>query len=214
MPYIIQNSLILLAPAFFAATIYMILGRVVKLTDGDGYSIISSQRLTWIFLAGDVFCFALQGGGGSLSAIGMMGPDEKKASMGANMVLAGIALQLIWFVFFAACAAVFHRRMRAFPSHRVRTCEDIKWQRYLVCLYVASALIIVRSIFRMAEYAQGHDGALQRSEVLFYFLDSVLMFVLMVGFNWQQPSEIALLLRRYGTKSSNVEGGEVLADLK
>jgi hypothetical protein len=63
MPFVIQNSYILLAPALFAATIYMILGRVISLTEGNKYSIVSARRLTWFFLIGDIFCFALQGGG-------------------------------------------------------------------------------------------------------------------------------------------------------
>lgn len=66
MPYVIQNSYILLAPAIFAATIYMILGRVITLTDGNTHSIVSGRKLTWFFLLGDMFCFALQGGGEGL----------------------------------------------------------------------------------------------------------------------------------------------------
>lgn len=60
MPFIIQNTYILLAPALFAATIYMTLGRVIKLIDGDKHSIIRGQKLTLIFLLGDVFCFVMQ----------------------------------------------------------------------------------------------------------------------------------------------------------
>jgi hypothetical protein len=45
MPSVIQNSYILLAPALFAATIYMILGLVINLTEGNKYSIVSARRL-------------------------------------------------------------------------------------------------------------------------------------------------------------------------
>ena len=55
MPFVIQNSYILLAPALFAATTYMILGRIIQLTDGDQHSIVSSRKLTWFFLLGDIF---------------------------------------------------------------------------------------------------------------------------------------------------------------
>ena len=63
MPYVIQNTYILIAPALFAATIYMALGRVIRLIDGDKHAIISGQKLTRIFLLGDVFCFVMQGTG-------------------------------------------------------------------------------------------------------------------------------------------------------
>jgi hypothetical protein len=54
---------ILLAPALFAASIYMILGRIILLVEGQDHSIIRPQWLTKIFVFGDVICFLLLGGG-------------------------------------------------------------------------------------------------------------------------------------------------------
>ncbi len=56
-PYIIQSLLILIAPALFAASIYMILGRIVRLVDGERCSIIRSTWVTKIFVTGDVLSF-------------------------------------------------------------------------------------------------------------------------------------------------------------
>ncbi|KAL2280203.1 hypothetical protein FJTKL_12670 [Diaporthe vaccinii] len=39
-PCVAQNVLILIAPAFMAASIYMILGRIILLTDGDSHSLV------------------------------------------------------------------------------------------------------------------------------------------------------------------------------
>ena len=55
-PYIIQSTLILLAPILFAASIYMILGRLVRRTDSVEYSIIRVNWLTKIFVGGDILC--------------------------------------------------------------------------------------------------------------------------------------------------------------
>lgn len=60
-----QSLLILLAPALFAASIYMVLGRIILLTDGESSSIIRARWLTKIFVAGDVLSFLVQSGGGS-----------------------------------------------------------------------------------------------------------------------------------------------------
>jgi hypothetical protein len=54
---------ILLAPALFAASIYMILGRIIILVDGQDHSMIRPQWLTKIFVIGDVVCFLLLAGG-------------------------------------------------------------------------------------------------------------------------------------------------------
>ena len=62
-PYIAQALLLLVAPALFAATIYMELGRVVLLVDGESRCFMPRKWMTKIFVAGDVLSFFLQGGG-------------------------------------------------------------------------------------------------------------------------------------------------------
>lgn len=130
-------------------------------------------------------------------AASMIDPSSSKAVMGSNIVLAGIILQTIWFVFFVAGAATFHRRMRDAPNRVVLAYPDIRWQSYLGYLYLASGLIIIRSIFRLAEYAEVYDGYLHSHEAFFYILDSLPMLILSIWMNWQHPGEIALLLRKY-----------------
>lgn len=51
---------ILLAPALFAASIYMELGRIILLVDGEAHSIIKKKHLTKIFVGGDVLSFIFQ----------------------------------------------------------------------------------------------------------------------------------------------------------
>jgi hypothetical protein len=63
MPYIIQSLLLLLGPSFFAASIYMILGRTIRLTGGERHSLIRPKWLTKIFVIGDVLSFFVQSGG-------------------------------------------------------------------------------------------------------------------------------------------------------
>lgn len=65
-PYIIQSLFPLVAPALLAASIYMILGRIILITDGEAHSLIRKRWLTKIFVCGDVLAFAIQGGGMAL----------------------------------------------------------------------------------------------------------------------------------------------------
>lgn len=62
-PYVIQSVFLLVAPALFAASIYMILGRIILLTDGESHAIIKRRWLTKFFVFGDVFSFLLQSSG-------------------------------------------------------------------------------------------------------------------------------------------------------
>ena len=61
--YVAQNVLILVAPAFMAASIYMILGRIILLTDGDSHSLIGRRWITKIFVTGDVISLLMQSSG-------------------------------------------------------------------------------------------------------------------------------------------------------
>ena len=72
-PYIMQSVLILIAPALFAASIYMILGRIILLTDGEHHSLIPRKWLTKLFVFGDVASFMLQSSGESFKTMLMLG---------------------------------------------------------------------------------------------------------------------------------------------
>lgn len=63
MPYIMQSILLLLGPTFFAASIYMILGRIIRLTNGEAHSIVRATLVTKIFLIGDTCSFLAQSAG-------------------------------------------------------------------------------------------------------------------------------------------------------
>jgi hypothetical protein len=62
-PYIIQAVLLLVAPALFAASIYMELGRVVMMVDGDHYLFVRRKWMTQIFVCGDILSFLMQSSG-------------------------------------------------------------------------------------------------------------------------------------------------------
>lgn len=63
VPYVMQSLLLLLAPALFAASIYMILGRIIVLVDGERHSLIRVTWLTKVFVGGDVLSFLAQSAG-------------------------------------------------------------------------------------------------------------------------------------------------------
>ena len=73
MPYILQSVFILLGPAFYAASIYMALGRLIRFLEGQHHSVIRVGLLTKIFLMGDIFSFFGQGGGAISKAPGHFG---------------------------------------------------------------------------------------------------------------------------------------------
>lgn len=71
--------------------------------------------------------------------------SESKMKLGENMVIGGLVVQLLFFGFFIVVAVVFHRRMLSTPLH-VMADAGVPWTRYMMVLYAASALIMIRSI--------------------------------------------------------------------
>lgn len=179
----------------------MILGRVIRLTDGESHSIIRTRWLTPIFVSGDVISFCVQGGGGGMLA---SATDESGVTRGNNIILGGLVIQVLFFGFFIIVAANFHLRIRGVPTG-TSAANQVPWQRYLVVLYAASLLIIVRCVFRIAEYAGGQTGPLLSTEVYLYIFDATLMFLVMALFNTQHPSRIISkkVAARYGMVSLN-----------
>ncbi|KAF5012663.1 hypothetical protein FDECE_1294 [Fusarium decemcellulare] len=160
IPFIMQTLLLLLAPALFAASIYMILGRLIRMLDAEHYSVIRTRWLTKLFVLGDVLSFAVQGIGGGI----MAGADDKDAvDLGQNVVLVGLGIQILFFADFLLVISIFHHRIWRQPT---KTSQEttLPWNQYILVLYFTSVLTMIRSIFRIAEFAAGQTSVLQTSE--------------------------------------------------
>lgn len=71
-------------------------------------------------------------------------------------------------------------------------------------LYAASICILVRSVFRVAEYVLGESGYLLSHEIFLYIFDGTLMLFTMVIYNWMHPSAI-IYKKRYVGEASRLE---------
>lgn len=194
-PYIVQSALLLVPPSLFAASIYMTLGRIISALGpvAERHSLIRVSRLTKFFVCGDLFAFVVQASGA-----GMMSAGESMATMGHDIVIAGLVIQILFFGFFVVAAVVFHKRFAAAGP----TVEEegnqgglvgsggFPWVGMMNMLYGTSALILARCIFRIVEYVMGPEAYLLTHEWTLYVFDGVLMVAVMVIFYWWYPSEI------------------------
>ncbi|RAL14299.1 RTA1 domain-containing protein [Aspergillus homomorphus CBS 101889] len=202
-PYITQTMLILVAPPLFAASIYMTLGRLIVRLDAESASLIRVRWLTKIFVVGDVISFILQCGGGGYMAAGTLEAMEN----GEHIVIAGLAIQLLFFGFFILVAAVFHTRVRhsismiSVRSHSGR----FSWPGLMWTLYLACALILVRSVFRVVEFVQGNDGFIMRREYLLYIFDALLMALTGIALGFVFPGSF---LDDHGNDEDEDDGDE------
>jgi hypothetical protein len=85
---------------------------------------------------------------------------------GENVIILGLIVQILFFGFFVAVSVVFHKRMIDNPTSAAMA-TTVDWRRYMLVLYFASALIMIRCLYRVIEYIEGSDGVLQGHE---YFM--------------------------------------------
>lgn len=116
------------------------------------------------------------------------------ATIGNDVAIASLILQLVWFGFFVVVACLFHRAMHLVPTFSANR-PEVRWRSYLYSLYFVSVLVMIRSLFRAIEFIEGRSSYLQEVEWLFYVFDGLLMLVAVIHLHWKHPGEIGLLLR-------------------
>jgi hypothetical protein len=77
-----------------------------------------------------------------------------------------------------------------FNQNRVASAYELTWRRPMRMLYIASGLIIIRSVFRVVEYLQGNNGYILEHEIFLYIFDALLMLVVICLSNWVHPAQI------------------------
>lgn len=124
-------------------------------------------------------------GGGLLASSG----SKSSQDLGNTVILLGLGIQVAFFTGFMIVTSLFHLRINRRPTVQSRA-SLAPWKPQLRVLYLVSALIMVRSLFRMIEYAQGHNGSLIKKEIYVYLLDALLMIAVAAVFAVFHPSKL------------------------
>ncbi|KAE8382569.1 RTA1 like protein-domain-containing protein [Aspergillus bertholletiae] len=194
--FLMQISTLIIAPTFFTAGIYVLLGRFIQIL-GRESSILSPKMYLWIFCTCDIISLVVQaiGGGMASSETNKEGGDT---APGTHVMVAGIVFQMFSITVFVVCAADFVRRVI-----RRRLLQNMSGSiAPLFAAMVFSVLCIyVRSIYRTIELSQGWSGYLITRERYFIALDGAMMVASVVVFNifhpgWLMPSTKAMQYER------------------
>lgn len=101
-----------IGPAFLTASIYLCLGRIITIF-GVQLSLLKPKWITILFVFCDFVSLLLQAAGG---AIASTSDDEDSNQMGINVMIAGLASQVISLVVFAIICGHFAWRVRKNPT--------------------------------------------------------------------------------------------------
>jgi hypothetical protein len=202
---LVQLLLILLAPLWINAFVYMVLGRAIHFfLEDDRVLGIRARRITLMFVLFDIAAFLVQATGGSLTSNSEPLTTQK---LGLHIYMGGVGLQLLFICVFIALASQFQRKIQARMDETGTTRptvlstfrrtpgmksspEDVADESYkaperaihiLYVIYTVLGLIIFRNIYRLIEFSQGVLSNITTHEWYAYVFDAVpMLFALII----------------------------------
>ncbi|EPQ26996.1 uncharacterized protein PFL1_05281 [Pseudozyma flocculosa PF-1] len=176
--YVGQQLVILVSPCAFLAFNYMLYKRLMLAVDPQlataenrnvksPYSFLPPLKVSRIFVWSDGITFFLQCSAGGL----MAGKKPNMIDLGNKIFLVAVILMAVSYALFFSLAVVAHSRLGAEHSQSQRFHAVLR--KLFLCLYFSSTFIMVRSIYRIAEFALGRDGVLASNEIYLFVLDAL-----------------------------------------
>ncbi|KAJ7469844.1 RTA1 like protein-domain-containing protein [Mycena galericulata] len=197
--YLAMDLLILLAPCAFLAIDYILLARLSSTFDKkvtDSCLLIRPSRIFKFFVWSDVITLNVQSLGGGLGGV----HKASIMSLGSKIVIVGLVLQMASFLLFTLIIVVFGWRVRTrfpdvwrpapekkpytlFGRSQVSDWRILYWTLCLTCVG-----ILVRSGYRIAEFAGGVNGFLSTHEGYFYIFDTLPLWTVMNLYTYVWPT--------------------------
>ncbi|THH21857.1 hypothetical protein EUX98_g8261 [Antrodiella citrinella] len=218
-PYLIQIVATIIAPTPFVGAIFVIFSSVTQKL-GIQYSRLSPRWYSRIFLTADIIALVVQGAGGGIAGTANTDADT---SLGANVMLGGIVFQLVSLMIFTGVAIEYHYRyIHDLPIREPDRFGRREWGRrmkiFTGALVFTLSCLLIRSVYRTAELADGWNGVIIDTEVYFDVFDAAMVVLAMLSMNLVHPGywlktaaeendtqEPILLARKHGNASSTLD---------
>ncbi|PKK53927.1 hypothetical protein CI102_1176 [Trichoderma harzianum] len=181
--------LILVAPLWTNAFVYMVFGGMVwNYTDDRRVWRVKAQHFGFVFVLLDIVSFVIQVYGAA-RATAKDAPTDK-VLQGLHIYMAGVGIQQLFILIFCLFALRLLFRVRKESNEKAKSTKLSPAMLLLYTQFVVLALISLRIIFRICEYAQGLDSTIPLHEAYQYALDSLPMLLALVAFNAVHPGRI------------------------
>ena len=169
--------MIVVAPVFISAGIYFSINRLIAWANSIGGFDAASEKkyqrwwlspklILWGFITADALTTIMQIAGAAM--VGSSESNSKSPDTGNNILLAGLAIQTASFAVFLVILLLF--RISLGKDAGVRSNSRSK-DAFILAVAVASLLVYLRTVFRLAETAQGIFGSVSTNEKFFGSLE-------------------------------------------
>lgn len=174
--YVAMQCLLIIPPSFLALVGYITLGRAIRdirLVNPSISDFMKPKLIMWLYFLCEIASLALQGAGAGISVSKTNGGGASSKTAGKVLLIMGLAFLVIIIFTFMLNAIYVHRR----PEYGIMQSRSMS--RLFLVLYITTALLMVRNVFRLIEFADGFYGSISTKEVYFYCLDSLMVVLIL-----------------------------------
>ncbi|CAF0880546.1 unnamed protein product [Didymodactylos carnosus] len=212
--FLAQTVTLIIAPAFFSAANYVILGKMIPII-GSQYSRLSAWTYTIIFVICDVISLVIQAIGGGMAAVAEN--MSTSTDLGTHIMVGGIVFQMASMALYVLFGLEFAWRATKKRPFKKRIATDTpafdraplslgKYKGLIFAMFLSTLMIFIRSIYRTIELLQGWTGYVITHEPFFDCLDGVPMIIAIAIFTFFHPM-------RYFTKADTISGAVPKEDI-
>ena len=169
--FVVQYFFIVVAPVLISASLYVCLVKLIRWSDTIGVDMRSryflrTKLLLWIFITADVVTSIIQVAGAAM--IGVAESNGRSPTTANDILLAGLAVQTCAFVAFQ----ILYAKLAFLLIRDAKARIHVKGkQPLLLAIGAASILVLLRTVFRLAETSEGVFGYASSREVFFGCLE-------------------------------------------
>lgn len=182
------------------AAIYTLISIAINRV-GRQFAPIAPKLILWIFIVCDVVATVVQVAGAAM--IGAAESDGGDPTTPNNILLAGLAFQVFAFFLFIVVFIAFVWRSRKVTTSGFKT--------FAAATFVATLAVYLRTVFRLAETAEGLLKGLSTHEVYFGCLEFLPIVVAVYTFAWWHPGRWLGNKHVGGKAFADEQGGQALS---
>eukprot|EP01035_Chromulina_nebulosa_P021776 gene21776-28178_t len=135
---------------------------------------IKASSLFKVFLGSDLLCLFIQGAGGGI--LGGAKKNHAELKLGEDVILAGLAIQLICFTIFNYIC------FKITFSKENRLWDNDNLKKPIICILFTNMLLYIRNFYRVVEFSGNGHGYVSQHEWLFYLFESTPMLLCWVTY--------------------------------
>lgn len=182
--FVVQYFFIVVAPVFLSAALYTTLTSLITALGSHLSPFgLGTKTILWTFITSDVVATITQVTGAAL--IGSSESNNESPDTGNNILLGGLTFQVFSFLLFLTLLLAFLRKARKATT----STGEGGMMRFSIMVVLSSLLVYLRTVFRLAETAEGIGGYASSHEAFFGALEFAPIIASILILGWWHPGK-------------------------